>query len=160
MPLAGLHTTDLIPDASDAVVVILTIAPKPELVNWNQKRFPRELVPGQVMVGLAASVTTTLKVHDAKLSLLSVALQVTTVVPKGKSEPLVALHPLDLIPDASVGDTLYVTIVRALPPDVTLVGLVVGHPGFGGVTSVVLIAKAQLDVRFALSVFVHPTYTS
>jgi hypothetical protein len=113
-----------------------------------------------VIVGLELSVTTTLKVHDAKLSLLSVALQVTTVVPKGNMDPLVALQPLDLMPDASVGDTLYVTIVRALPPDVTLVGLVVGHPGLGGVTSVVSIVNAQLDVRFALSVFVHPTYTS
>jgi hypothetical protein len=30
---AGLQTTDLIPDASDAVVVMFTIAPKPEFVN-------------------------------------------------------------------------------------------------------------------------------
>jgi hypothetical protein len=48
------------------------------------------MLDGQVIVH--ASATVTVKLHDAMLPLVSVAVQLTVVVPTGKVEPEAGLH--------------------------------------------------------------------
>jgi hypothetical protein len=52
-----------------------------------------------------------------------------------------------------------VTLADGAPPDVGTL-MFAGQPGTGGVVSVMVTAKAQLDVRPAPSVTVHPTYVT
>ena len=85
-----MHENDLMPDPSVPVGLNVALA-KFALVlvktrKYNESEFH---VPGQVMVGLALSVTVTTKLHVLVSPALSVALQPTVVVPRGNDDPLV-----------------------------------------------------------------------
>ena len=57
---------------------------------------------GHVSVGLVASVTVTVKVHEPVLPDESVAVQVTVVVPSGKPEPEAGTQTTVALPQLSL----------------------------------------------------------
>ncbi len=83
----GEHDNDAIPDASVAVTERVTLRPG---IPPAVETFMNE---GQTIEGLAASTTVIRNEQDDVLFALSVAEQLTTVTPKGKIAPLVALQP-------------------------------------------------------------------
>ncbi len=152
-----MHENDLMPEPSVPVGLNVALA-KFALVlvktrKYNESEFH---VPGQVMVGLALSVTVTTKLHVLVSPALSVALQPTVVVPRGNDDPLVWLHPALCIPDMSLGLVLKNTRSLATPDRVEFVAEA-GHPGLGGVVSITFTVNVHELVRFALSVTVHDT---
>ena len=82
LPLAGLHTMLALPQLSVAVAAKATTAP-----HWLGSLLTR-MSAGQWGAGSSVSLTVTLKLQAAELSAASVAMQVTVVVPFGKTLPL------------------------------------------------------------------------
>ena len=91
---------------------------------------------GHVMLGAVVSVTLTVKVHVDVRFALSVAVQPTTVVPKVKLAPDVALHDELLIPDPSVTENPVVLKMMGMAGNRLAVALVMfGQVHRGGVVS-------------------------
>jgi hypothetical protein len=146
-----------IPEASVAVGVIVAFAlALLVFVKTLKTRLLLTNVPGHAMVGFVVSVTVTAKLQEANNPVLSVALHVTVVAPKGKILPLEALQAEDWMPIMSVGLTENLTTLLGAPPEVTLVADA-GQPALGGVLSVTLTVKLHVLVRLALSLAVQPT---
>ena len=98
-----------------------------------------------------ASLTTTLNVaQDAWLFALSVALQLTGVVPILKELPDAGIHDDAIMPELSTDKKFHVTIAVGVLP---FVGVAVkgdevvygGHASVGGVASTLDIVNAQVD---------------
>ena len=110
------------------------------------------------MVGGMASLTTTLNVaQDAWLFALSVALQLTGVVPILKELPDAGIHDDAIMPELSTDKKFHVTIAVGVLP---FVGVAVkgdevvygGHVSVGGVASTSAIANAQVETLLAILV--------
>ena len=116
------------------------------------------------MVGGVVSTTFTENAgQEAELPALSVAEQITTVVPKLKDEPEGREQDEARIPVLSTAANVHVaTAVGAFPlVGVTLKGWVVlkgGHVKVGAVLSTFVMLNTQDDVLSALSVTEQPTY--
>ncbi len=156
-----MHEYDRMPDPSTPVGVNVAFA-FVELVLVKTRKYnvdeppPLTVDPGQVMVGLALSVTVTTKLHVLVSPALSVALQLTVVVPRANDDPLVWLHPALCMPEMSLGLVLKNTRSLATPDRVEFVAEA-GHPATGGVVSVTLTVNVHVLVSPALSVTVHDT---
>src|SRR5437867_4251881 len=82
------------------------------------------MLAGQIIVGGSLSLTVTVKVQLPSLPLVSLALQVTVVVPLLKVEPLAGVQVTGLGPSyTSLAQAEKVTTAEHLPPSL---GLVIG----------------------------------
>jgi hypothetical protein len=111
---------------------------------------------GHVMLGAVVSVTLTVKVHVDVRFALSVAVQPTTVVPKVKLAPDVALHDELLIPDPSVTENPVVLKMMGMAGNRLAVALVMfGQVHRGGVTSLTLTGNVHETTWPAVSTAEH-----
>src|SRR5258708_4407161 len=81
VPLCGSHTTITPGQLSVTVGAKVTVAPH------TPGSVPVVISAGQVITGFSVSLTVTMKLQLATLPELSVAVQVTVVVPTGKMDP-------------------------------------------------------------------------
>jgi len=114
------------------------------------------MLAGQVTTGFSLSLTVTLKPQLAVLPLVSVAVQVTGVVPLAKVAPLAGLHT------KVVPGQLSLTIgakptTRPQRPGAVLVTMLAGHTMEGGSESLTVTLKLQLAVLPDASVAVQVT---
>src|SRR5204862_3298923 len=112
---------------------------------------------GQMIVGGWLSSTVTVKVQLFVLPLASVAVEVTVVVPTGKTEPLKGvLVRFVTAPQMSVAVTLKVTLL-VHRPEVALTVMFPGQMIVGGCVSRTVTVKEQLFVLPLASVAVEVT---
>jgi hypothetical protein len=116
------------------------------------------ILAGQVIVGAWLSTTVTVNEHVAVLPLVSVAVQVTVLVPRAKVEPLVGAQllvtPGQLSP--MVG-ALQVIAGDEQVPDAVFVAILAGQVIVGAWLSTTVTVKLQLFVLPLASVAVHVT---
>ena len=95
----------------------------------------RITLAGQKMRGFSVSATVTVKTHCVALPRLSVAVQVTRLVPSGKVEPLGGRQTTTGTEQLSVAVTVKVTLLREQSPALALRRMLVEQVGTGGVWS-------------------------
>jgi hypothetical protein len=98
---------------------------------------------GHVIAGNCVSFTVTVKVHWLLLPLLSRAVLVTVVVPRGKAKPLAGTLEMFVTAQLSVAVTLNVTLLMHTPGAAFTV-MLVGHAIRGNWVSVTVTVKVQV----------------
>jgi len=98
---------------------------------------------GQTIAGACVSLTVTANEHAVVLPEVSVAVQVTVVVPFGKAPPEDGLHTIPATPQLSIAEAEKVTTAEHWPASVALV-MLPGHAMTGGSASFTVIVKLQL----------------
>ena len=108
-PLAGLLVTFVTAQLSVALTVKVTL-----LAHAPGAVFTVRFT-GQAMLGGNVSRTVTVKVHMLELPLLSRAVLVTVVVPRGKAKPLAGLLVMLVTAQLSVAFTMKLTLLAHIP---------------------------------------------
>jgi hypothetical protein len=94
------------------------------------------------MVGGAVSTTVTVKVQLAELPAISVAVDVTMVVPFGKVEPEGGMLVMDTTPQLSVATGTYLTTAEHAPVSLATVWFD-GHTIVGGLESARMVTDSR-----------------
>ena len=142
-PLVALHTTVLIPDASDATTPPMKVATAPEADVAFTITFE------QAMVGGVVSMTATLKRQDDERPPLLVTIQVTDVVPSENCDPETGKHEAKAIPLLALAVGVNVADMVGTPLAVA-VAMFAGQVMVGGTESTFDTWKEQVAVfRFA-----------
>ena len=136
-PLGGTLATFVTPELSLAVTLKVTL-----LVQTPGAAFTVRLA-GQAMVGDWVSPTVTVKVQVLLLPLLSRAVLVTVVTPRGKAKPLAGLLVRFANAQLSLAVTVKVTLL-VLPPGAALTARLAGQLIWGGWLSSTVTVKLQL----------------
>ena len=152
VPDIGLHENDIMPELSTAVKFqkALTVDVLP-LVGVTVSGALTEY-GGHDKVGGVVSATTTLNVaHDAMLFALSVAEQLTDVVPREKFAPEAGIQEMTEIPELSTAVKFQDTNDEGVIPFVgaTVRGTKIeygGHNKVGGLMSILLTTKLHVDI--------------
>jgi len=108
-PLAGTLVTLASAQLSLAVMVKLTLLEQTPGAAFTMR------FAGQVICGSCVSLTVTVKLHVLLLPLLSRAVLVTVVVPRGKAKPLAGLLVMLVTAQLSVAVTIKVTLLVHTP---------------------------------------------
>jgi len=143
-PLGGTLATFVTPELSLAVTLKVTL-----LVQAPGAAFTVRLA-GQVMVGAWVSPTVTVKVQVLLLPLLSRAVLVTVVTPKGKAKPLAGLLVRFVSVQLSLAVTVKVTLL-VLPPGAALTVRLPGQLIWGGWMSSTVTVKLHVALLPLLS---------
>src|SRR5436309_1082657 len=153
-PLTGKQTTEALPQLSLAVgAVKLATA-----VHWPASVLFTMLAGQAAMTGASLSLTVTLKVQALVLPLPSVAVQVTTVAPLAKADPLAGRQTTEALPQLSlaVGTVKVATAVHC--PTSVLFTMLAGQTAMTGAwLSLTVTLKVQALVLPLPSVAVQVT---
>ena len=122
---------------------------------WRSEPAPALLVFNTVMFGTQAGpVTVMVKVHDATLVQVSVAVQFTVLVPTGKGEPEGGVQLVEVTAQLSVADAAKVTLLEVTPL-ATDTAMLAGHTITGGMVSRTVMVRVAEVVLVQLSVAVQ-----
>jgi hypothetical protein len=117
---------------------------------------PTEMLAGQEMVGGCVSFTVTVKLHVAVWPAASVAVDITVVVPTGKTEPEAGLLTTVTPGQLSAAVTLKFTVAEHWPAAAGCT-MLAGQVMIGFCVSLTVTVKLQVAVRPAASVAVELT---
>ncbi len=127
-PLAGLHDGALTPGQ-------LSVATGAAQVTLAFEHCPASVLPtmlaGQVMLGFSVSLMVTLKEQEALLPEVSVAVQLTVVLPFGKVEPLAGVQEVATPGQLSAEVTVHTTLALEHCPGSVLATMLAGQTMLG-----------------------------